>query len=78
VVGLPPGAVGEDDPLDTFVERVGLDLPEVFCSQLGSDALDLDEGDKVLVYADSVVSELASNLVLGTEVLELVEAQRVG
>jgi hypothetical protein len=77
VVDLPDRSVGQDDPLDPFVDRVHLDLAQVTGRELGRDPFDLDEGDQLAIDAQPVVGELALDLVLGGQVGVLVEAQAV-
>lgn len=40
VVDLPHGPIGQDDPLDAFVDGVHLDLTEMPRRQFGGDSLD--------------------------------------
>jgi hypothetical protein len=81
VPDLPDLAVGQDDPLDTLVDGVHLDLAQMPGAELGGTALDLNESDELLGDAHAVVGELSLDQVLGRQVLFVVAqalAQEVG
>lgn len=74
MINLPDLAVGEDHPFDALIDGIGLDLSQVFGAELLGASLHLYEGHELFVNAHPVVGELAFDLVLRGQILELVEA----
>lgn len=55
MIGLPCLPVGEDQPLETLLDGVRFDLPEMASVELLGGPLDLDERDELLVDPDAVI-----------------------